>query len=112
MDQNIQNINSFDKAIFEKISTIDSPLKEGSWESFSKMLDVELPNTIESNFDSTIKKALNTSVAATANLSGWDALSRMMDNDPILGNTPENGIGSPVRLKRPVATPWLSAVTP
>ena len=99
MDQNIQNINSFDKAIFEKISTIDSPLKEGSWESFSKMLDVELPNTIESNFDSTIKKALNTSVAASANLSGWDALSRMMDNDPILGNTPENVADHAVRSK-------------
>lgn len=110
MDQNIQPINSFDKAIFEKMSKLESPLGKDSWDVFSKKLDAELPTEIESTFDSSIKTAVNKPTKSVASMAGWDALSRMLDNDPILGNTPENIADHAIRSKLNYSEPTYNAL--
>jgi len=110
MDQNNQPINSFDKVIFDKMSNLESPLGKDSWDVFSKKLDTELPSEIESNFDYAIKTAVNKPTKSVASMSGWDALSRMLDKDPILGNTPENIADYAIKSKLNYSEPAYNAL--
>lgn len=98
MEQHLQNQDSFDQHIFSKLAALESPMPDGSWDAFSQILDAELPASPEAAFDAILKKSVGT-IGASASTNNWDSLSRLMDKDPILGNTPENVADYAVRSK-------------
>ncbi len=108
MEHNLQNQDTFDQHIHNKLSALESPMPAGSWEQFSKVLDAELPAGGEAAFDAIIKKTAGTISAATK-VTSWDSLSRLMDKDPILGNTPENVADYAVRSKLNYSEPAYKA---